>query len=149
MSFQCSSSSSATSCDSAVPMCWPISALAQCTVQMPLASMSNHTVGASLPAASAWPAESMWNGSAKPMTRPVAVEPIRNERREVTISFMSRPPAGVAQIGGGTQHCALDAGVGHAAAEIAVHRLDHLRRRRVGVLRQERGGLHDLAGLAV
>ena len=43
----------------------------------------------------------------------------------------------------------LDACIGHAAAEIAVHMRDDFVLGRVGIFRQQRGCLHDLAGLAV
>jgi hypothetical protein len=39
--------------------------------------------------------------------------------------------------------------VGSAAADVAVHVLDNLRAARIFVRRQQFGGLHDLAGLAV
>ena len=43
----------------------------------------------------------------------------------------------------------LDARIGHAAAEIAVHVRDDFFLGRIAVLGEQRCGLHDLAGLAV
>ena len=54
-----------------------------------------------------------------------------------------------ADVGRGADDGLLDSTVGHAAAEVAVHVIDDLLFGRIGILRQKRSGLHDLAGLAV
>src|SRR6185312_6396582 len=61
---------------------------------------------------------------------------------------MSRSRLG-ADVGGGADDRLLDTTVGHAAAEVAVHVSDDLGLGRIVVLREQRRGLHDLAGLAV
>src|SRR6266851_2581557 len=159
MSFQSASSSSATACASAVPTCWPISDLVMCTVMMPPRSIVYHTVGEKLPAASASPAPPMSVGSSeKPQVSPapVAMLPTRNWRRftrpavalRANVSVMSDLLGPAAHVLGGAFDGFLDPHISHAAAEIAVHRLDDLRIARVGVPLQQRRRLHDLPRLA-
>ena len=45
-------------------------------------------------------------------------------------------------------HCVFDALVTAAAADIARHRFAYLVMGRLWIIRQQRGGLHDLTGLA-
>ena len=89
--------------------------------------------------------------------------PTRNERRlrsagslcgdfHVRIHVALRSVAGVgsgAHFGGGAHDRLLDARIGHAAAEIAVHMRHHFFLGRVGILGKQRRRLHDLPGLAV
>ena len=56
---------------------------------------------------------------------------------------------GRAHFGGCAHDRLLDAGIGHAAAEIAVHVRDYFVLGRIGVLGEQRRRLHDLPGLAV
>src|SRR5215469_4347221 len=162
MSFQSASSSSATACANAVPTCWPISAFSMCTVTIPPRSTVYQTVGEKLPAANASPALPVTpDSSEKPQVRPApaVIVPIKNWRRFTSrTAFLRARIFAISRLllaGGRAVHvlsgaldCLLDPDIGHAAAEIAVHRLDDLRVRGIGILAQEGCRLHDLARLA-
>src|SRR6266446_6477071 len=115
MSFQSTSSSSATICASAVPTPWPISALKMWTVTSPS--------GVSV------------------MPTPATVVVLMKSRRSIRRA-MSHPL-------GGALDRAPDTQVGRAAAQVARHGGVDVRVGRLGVLGEERGGLHDLTRLAI
>src|SRR5215471_7275072 len=133
-SFQSTSSSSATDCASAVPTCWHISDLVMCTVTMPLRSMVYQTVGEKLPAASASLALPVMPGkAAKPKVSPapLAMLPMRNPRRSTERATILRASVSLmsdllrlTHLVGSALDRLLDAHIGHAATEIAVHRFD-------------------------
>ena len=86
----------------------------------------------------------------------VATERTRNSRRVVEDGVnLSMTRSLIRGLGGPTHDLAGpldgtdDARVGGAATEIAGHAVHDLLLGRVRVLRKQRGGLHDLAGLAV
>src|SRR5262245_13344413 len=124
----------------------PISVAADMMVMVPSGAMLIHGLMVCPVRSAANTAESARPPSAKANERPAA--PIMIWRRLSDVSeplrdlFMSRLP-----------RCTLDrahnALIGAAAAEIGAHVLDDLIARRLGLLLQEIGRAHDLAGLAV
>src|SRR5215469_3014529 len=162
MSFQSASSSSATACANAVPTCWPISAFSMCTVTIPPRSTVYQTVGEKLPAANASPALPVTpDNNEKPQVRPApaVTVPIRNWRRftsstaclrarVLAISRLLLAGGRAVHVLGGALDRLLDPDIGHAATEIAVHRLHDLRVGGIGVFAQEGCCLHDLPRLA-
>src|SRR5438552_7715440 len=80
-------------------------------------------------------------GISKSRASPTAPVAVRNCRR-------SRAPGTSGPLDDSLDR-ALDAEVGRAAAEVALHGLDDFGVGRLGLLGQQRRRLHDLAGLAV
>src|SRR5213594_3152011 len=141
MSFQSTSSSSATICASAVPTPWPISALKMCTVTRPSGVSVIWVFGSQAESAAAvrTPTPGSVNDSVRPT--PATVVVLMKSRRSIRRA-MSHPL-------GGALDRAPDAQVGRAAAEVARHGGVDVRVGRLRVFGEERGGLHDLARLAV
>src|SRR5436309_7275467 len=141
MSFQSTSSSSATLCASAVPTPWPISAWKMCTVTRPSGVSVIWVFGsqAESAAASRTPRPGSVNDSVRPT--PATVVVLMKSRRSIRRA-MSHPL-------GGALDRAPDTQVGRAAAQVARHRGVDVRVGRLRVLGEERRGLHDLARLAV
>src|ERR1700730_7077384 len=144
------SSSSAMSCASAVPMCWPISALRMCMVVLPSGVIVNQIDGVNPGVA---PAVALVSRLGNPMLRKVpavvAAERTRKSRRVVPGCDGLRMARALLHDCGGAFHGTDDTGIGGAAAQVAVHSLDDLLIARARVCRQQRGGLHNLPGLAV
>ena len=164
MSFQFEPSSSATICAMVEAMCWPMSALPQVTVTMPSGAIEYQTLGSKLPARSERLIGAEQAGNGGIAEREAGGGGADEERAAAEIggfasvrfsrAYSCGPPLGAgvgrgAHVGGGAHDRLLDARIGHAAAEIAVHMRDDFILGRIGILRQQRGRLHDLAGLAV
>src|SRR5262249_13478901 len=121
--------------------------------------MVYQTVGEKLPAASASLALPVMPGkAAKPKVSPapLAMLPMRNPRRSTERATILRASVSLmsdllrlTHLVGSALDRLLDAHIGHAATEIAVHRFDDLLVGRIQVLPQQRGRLHYLPGLAV
>src|SRR5580704_1195943 len=154
-SCQRTASSSAITCASEVPMCWPISAFTMCIVTLPSGVRVNQIEGvklvmAALLAASArLPGSRAGNPILKNAPPAVAAERTRNSRRVAPVVVALRMDCALLHDFGGTFHSGDNARVGGAATEVAVHRLDDLRLARIRIGRQQRRGLHDLARLTV
>src|SRR5947199_1621669 len=141
MSFQSTSSSSATICASAVPTPWPISALKMCTVTRPSGVSVIWVFGSQAESAAALrtPTPGSVNDRVRPT--PATVVVLMKSRRSIRRA-MSHPL-------GGALDRAPDAQVGRAAAQVARHGGVDVRVGRLRVLGEERGGLHDLPRLAI
>src|SRR5882672_556723 len=141
MSFQSTSSSSATICASAVPTPWPISALKMWTVTSPSGVNVIWVFGSHAESAAAvrTPTSGSVNDSVRPT--PATVVVLMKSRRSIRRA-MSHPL-------GGALDRAPDTQVGRAAAQVARHGGVDVRVGRLRVLGEERRGLHDLPGLAV
>src|SRR5271169_6341928 len=152
------SSSSAMTWASPVPTCWPISHFTICIVTLPSGVSVNQIDGVKPDMASALavPLPSTGRPMLKKVPAAVAAERTRNSRRVVEDGvYLSMTPSHIRGLGGPTHDLAGpldgtdDARVGGAATQIAVHAVDDLLLGRIWILRKQRRGLHDLAGLAV
>src|SRR2546425_7267624 len=149
--FQSHSSSSATSCARPVSVPCPISERAMRTTQV-LSGLTRTQALTSAPAAVAASADAM-NGSLNPRARPppVAAELTMNLRRErfvARVVFFMVAPLGLLDHLGRQVHARADALVGAAAADVGHRRVD-IGVARLRVFPEQRGGRHDLPGLAV
>src|SRR3984957_2624665 len=156
---QSASNSSARIRASAVPICWPISALGILIQVRPLRSPLNHIVGSNAGPSRDGCTEAPGSGLAapaacsKPNTAPLAKLETRKDRREISISEPCRSGLFMGHLAGRQSGGGLDRRanpwVGHAAAEIAGHHGVNVgvgRRRKIN---QQHCRLHDLSGLAV
>src|SRR2546425_1033099 len=141
MSFQSTSSSSATICARAVPTPCPISALKMCTVMSPSGVSVIWVFGSQAESAAALrtPTPGSVNDSVRPT--PATAVVLMKSRRSIRRA-MSHPLSGALDR-------APDPQVGRAAAEVARHGGVDVGIGRLRLLGEERGGLHDLSGLAV
>src|SRR3954470_21506395 len=85
------------------------------------------------------------NPSANP-TPPATTPPAPASSNSRRVTFWMRMPASTAR---DAPDRAANAHIGSAAAEVPPHRLYHVVFRRMSVLREQRGGGHDLSALAV
>src|ERR1700735_1334331 len=144
------SSSSAMTWARPVPMCWPISAFTICMVTLPSGVSVNQIDGVNPDMApAAVPLPSTGRPMLKKVPAAVAAERTRNSRRVAADGVNLSMTRSIIHDLGGTLHGTDDARVGGAATEIAGHAVHDLLLGRVRVLRKQRGGLHDLAGLAI
>src|SRR6266705_731950 len=149
--FQSHSSSSATSCARPVSVPCPISERAMRTTQL-LSGLTTTQALTSVPAAVAASADAM-NGSLNPSARPppVAAELTMNLRRErfvARVVFFMVVSSSLLRHVSGHVHARADALVGAAAADVGHRRVD-IGVARLRVFPEQRGGRHDLSGLAV
>src|SRR5437667_3945308 len=149
--FQPHSSSSATNWASPVSVPCPISERAMRITQV-LSGLTTTQALTSLPAAVAASADAM-NGSLNPRARPppVAAEPTMNLRRErfvARVVFFMVAPLGLLDHLGRQVHARAASLVGAAAADVGHRRVD-IGVARLRVFPEQRGGRHDLPGLAV
>src|SRR6266568_8417174 len=149
--FQSHSSSSATSCARPVSVPCPTSERAMRTTQV-LSGLTTTQALTSVPAAVAASADPT-NGSLKPSARPppTAAELTMNLRRErfvARVVFFMVVSSGLLRHVGGHMHAGADALVGAAAADVG-HRFVDVRIGRLRLFLEQRGGRHDLPGLAV
>src|SRR5712691_7567412 len=149
--FQSHSSSSATSCARPVSVPCPISERAIRITQL-LSGLTTTQALTSVPAAVAASADPM-SGSLNPRARPppAAAELTINLRRErfvARVVFFMVVSSSLLDHVGRLVHTRADALVGATAADVGHRRVD-VGVARIGVFLEQRGGRHDLPGLAV
>src|SRR6516162_3876892 len=150
-SSQLTSSSSAMTWASPVPMCWPISHLTICIVTLPSGVSVNQIEGVKLDIPSAFAALLLRAGSPMLMKVPAAVaaERTKNSRRFVFASASLSMTASVIHDLGRALHSADDPGIGGTTTHVARHAIDDLLFSWMRILRKQGCRLHDLAGLAI
>src|ERR1700730_7225955 len=143
---QSPSISAATMRGSEVIEPWPISAPALRMVILPSGAMRTHGVTGALARVLACACDIRRTPSfPSAMQKLMPPNPASTLRREILVSIMVMTSA--------LPRCALDGGddavISPAAADIAVHMRDDVGARRLRILGEKLGRLHDLAGLAV
>src|SRR5271169_141263 len=152
---QSASSSSATAIGRLVRDPVPISARCETIVTRPLGSIETKTCGSlttppgilAAPVAKTASAPRAGTNSAATTRPPVAIKPRRNPRR-LTFSTVAWTAA-MSRSCGGRLDGGGDALIAAATADVAAHLAVDLVLGRVLVGGEQRGGLHDLAGLAI
>src|SRR6185312_9370866 len=151
-SSQLTSSSSAMTWASPVPMCWPISHLTMCIVTLPSGVSVNQIEGVKLDMPSAFavlPPPRAGRPMLMKVPAAVAAERTKNSRRLVAACVSLSMTASIIHDLDRALHSADDPGISGTATHVARHAIHDLLLGRMGIRCQQRCGLHDLAGLAI